>query len=207
MRAGRGVQFFAAYGLGWQVMDFRGHEMLWHGGGANGMPVYMAILPDDEIGVLVMTNSWEAGTLRGALAARILDSLFDVKESRDWAGEAFEADRRAAARAAEEAAATEKTRLPNTKPSRPLDAYAGIYVDPVLGDLVITHEGGKLTLQFARGERADLEHWHHDVFRVRWHDRAFEWADTFALFGLAANGVPRRIDMQLYRDQIEAIRR
>src|SRR6185436_11936969 len=38
MRAARNVNFFAAYGLGWQVMDHRGHPMLWHSGNADGMP-------------------------------------------------------------------------------------------------------------------------------------------------------------------------
>jgi CubicO group peptidase (beta-lactamase class C family) len=206
MREARGVHFFGAYGLGWQVMDFRGHEMLWHSGSADGMPVYMAILPDDDIGVLVMTNSWDAGTLHGALAARILDTLLGVKEPKDWAGETIEAQQRAAKRAAEELAALEKTRIPNTKPSRALDAYAGTYVDPVIGDITITNENGKLVMQAARGERADLEHWHHDVFRVRWRDRAYEFADSFAAFGLGVDGAPRRLDMRIYRDTIEAVR-
>jgi CubicO group peptidase (beta-lactamase class C family) len=198
MRAARGVRFFAAYGFGWQVMDLHGHKMLWHSGNADGMPVYMAILPDERIGVLVMTNSWEAGTLHGALAARILDTLLGEKEPRDWAKEAFQPNR---------PAPSEPPRIAGTKPSRPLEAYAGTYVDRVVGDITITADAGKLTMQVARGERADLEHWHHDVFRVRWRDRVYEFADTFAAFALGTDGVPRRLDMQLYRDQIEAVRR
>ena len=207
MRAARGVHFFGAYGLGWQVMDFHGHKMLWHSGNADGMPVYMAILPAEKIGVLVMTNSWAAGTLHGALASRILDTLLQEKEPRDWAAELLEANRKANARAAEEQAATEKARIPNTKPSRPIDAYAGTYTDTLHGDLVVSHSDGRLTLQFAGGQKADLEHWHHDVFRVRWHDRVYEFADAFATFGLDATGTPRRLEMRLYRDQIEAVRR
>ena len=206
MRAARGVHYFAAYGLGWQVMDFQGHKMLWHSGSADGMPVYMAILPVEKIGVAVMTNSWEAGTLHGALAARIFDTLLG-NPPRDWAKETHESGMRALERALAERAATEKARIPDTKPSRPLEAYAGTYVDPLHGDLVITHEQGKLTFVFAGGEAATLEHWHHDVFQLRWTDRANDWADTLIAFGLDVNAVPRRLEMTLGRDRIEAVRR
>lgn len=206
MRADRGVHFFGGYGLGWQVMDYHGHKMLWHSGSADGMPVYMAILPMEKIGVAVLTNSWEAGTLHGALAARILDTLLGTAEPRDTAKETIEAQKRASARGAEERAAMEKARIPNTKPSRPLDAYAGTYVDAMHGDLVIAHANGKLTLQFAGRETADLEHWHHDVFYVRWHDRVYGWADGLATFALDPNGKPRRMEMQLWRDRLDAVR-
>jgi len=199
MRAARGVEFFAAYGMGWQVMDFRGHKMLWHSGGADGMPVYMCILPDDEIGAVVMTNSWEAGVLHGAIAARILDTLLGNPLT-DTAGEVIEAQRRASVPEPEPA------RIAGTKPSRPLDAYAGTYVDPLYGDMVVTHDGDKLTLQFGGGEKADLEQWQYDIFRVHWHDRAYSWADTFATFALDATATPRRLDLRVGRDDVEGVR-
>jgi CubicO group peptidase (beta-lactamase class C family) len=200
MRAGRGVKFFAAYGLGWQVMDFRGHRMLWHSGSADGMPVYMCILPDDRLGVLVMTNSWESGVLHGALAARILDTLLG-NPLQDTAAEVIAAQRRASA------PAPEPQRIAGAKPSRPLDAYAGTYTDPLYGDMVVTHDGGRLALQFGGGEKADLEPWHYDVFRVRWQDRVNGWTDTFAQFALDAEGKPRRLDMRVGRDDVEAVRK
>lgn len=206
MRAARGVQFFAAYGLGWQVMDFRGRKMLWHSGSADGMPVYMAILPDEKAAVLVMTNSWEAGTLHGAIAARVFDTLLGIPERRDWAAESLLGFRRSAKQTAEELAAMEKGRILNTSMSAPLDSYAGTYVDPLYGDMVVKREESGLTLQFGGGELADLQHWHHDVFRLRWRDRANEWADTLAAFALDVNGTPRRLEVHLWRDTIEAVR-
>lgn len=196
MRAARHVEFFGAYTLGWQLMDYRGHKMLWHSGRADGMPVYMCILPADRIGVAVMTNSWEAGNLHGMIAGRILDVLLGVPDSKTIA-----------ARPAAPPPAAD-VRIADTKSSRPLDAYAGTYVDSVHGDMVVTLEGGKLTMRFgAGGELADLEHWHHDVFRVRWHDRAYVWADTLAAFALDAAGTPRRFETRMNTDVIEAIRR
>jgi CubicO group peptidase (beta-lactamase class C family) len=174
MRKSRGVHFFGAYALGWQVMDYRGHSMFWHSGGADGMPTYMAILPEDGIGVCVMVNSWTAPTLHGAIAARVLDTLLGL-ETKDHA-----------ARPTPPAPPAPPKRIESTKPSRPLDAYAGTYVDELHGDMVVKLENGKLALQFAGGETADVEHWHHDVFRVKWRERAYNWADTFAAFALDA---------------------
>ncbi len=195
MRASRGVQFFAAYGLGWQVMDFRGRRMLWHSGNANGMPVYMALLPDEKIGVCVMVNSWNAPVLHGALASRIFDVLLGVKEPKDWAGTP-EPPR----------PSNEPKRIAGTQPSRPLDAYAGTYADDLYGDMTVALRDGKLTLQFGPGLVADLEHWHYDVFRARWRDRTYEYADTMVTFALDPEGTPRRLTMQVWRTEIDARR-
>lgn len=201
MRAARNVHFFAGYGLGWQVMDFRGHKMLWHSGSADGMPVYMCILPNEKIGVLVMTNSWAAGTLHGLLAGRILDTMLGTPNPTDGLADLVAANKK------NNAVPPDPPRTPNTKPSRPLDAYAGTYVDVPHGDLVVKHDNGKLTLQFGGGEVGDLEHWHHDVFRVRWQDRVNGWADALAAFALDAEGRPVRFEMKMGRDVIEGIRR
>lgn len=195
MRAARGVEHFAAYGLGVQVMDFRGRKMLWHSGNANGMPTYMAMLPEEKIGVCVMLNSWTAPTLHGALASRILDTLLEVKEPRDWAGKPPADETK------------EPMRIAGTSPSRPIEAYAGTYVDELYGDMTVTHRDGKLSLRFGQGEIADLEHWHHDVFRVRWRDRTYNYADTMVSFALDAEAVPRRLHMRMWRADIDATRR
>jgi CubicO group peptidase (beta-lactamase class C family) len=206
-RASRGLEHFATYGLGWQVWDFRGHPLLWHSGNATGMPVYMALLPHEKIGVCVMVNTWNAPILHGALAARIFDVLLGVEKPTDWAGDALAANRRSVQRAVDQEVAVEKARVRDTKPSRPLDAYAGDYEDQPHGTMAMQLKDGKLTLTFAGGEVADLEHWHYDTFRVRWRDRIYDYADTFATFALDAEGKPRSFVMQMNRDTIDAKRR
>ena len=205
MRAARGVHFFGAYALGWQVMDYRGRPMRWHSGNANGMPSYMAILPEQKIGVCVMINTWGAPFLHGALAGRILDTLLG-DPLKDSAGEGLKAHRASLERARKEREELDKAHVLGTKPSRPLEAYAGTYEDELHGPMTIRYTDGKLTLQFANGNTANLEHWHHDTFGVRWHDRVYEWADTFAAFALDSKGTPKSFEMRLGRDTIEAKR-
>jgi CubicO group peptidase (beta-lactamase class C family) len=198
MRAARGVEYFAAYALGWQVFDYFGRPMLWHSGGADGMPTYMAILPREKIGVCVMVNSWGSPILHGVIAGHILDTLLARKDTRDGSADAIRNSYRNPA--------PDPPRIADTKPSRPLDAYAGTYEDELHGAMVIRHENGKLTLQFAGSDTANLEHWHYDTFRVRWSDRAYEWYDTLATFTLDAEGNPKSFAMRLNRDAIEARR-
>ncbi|HYC90318.1 MAG TPA: serine hydrolase [Thermoanaerobaculia bacterium] len=194
MRAARGVRFFAGYGLGWQVMDYHGHRMFWHSGGADGMPTYAAILPEEKIGVAVMVNTWHAPILHGTIAGRILNELLGRESKPDWAGKLVP-------RAAELPA-----RTPDTKPSVAPEQYAGTYVDELYGDMVVTHANGKLTFQFGGGLTGELEHWHYDTFRLRWHERVYDWADTQVTFALDASGKPARVDFRAGRAEVSGVR-
>jgi CubicO group peptidase (beta-lactamase class C family) len=46
-----------AYGLGWMIGQYRNHRLIEHGGGIDGFQTECMLLPDDGIGVAVMTNT------------------------------------------------------------------------------------------------------------------------------------------------------
>ncbi|HEX8696326.1 MAG TPA: serine hydrolase [Longimicrobium sp.] len=207
MRASRQVEGYAGYGLGWNVMDYRGRPLLWHSGNSDGMPSYMAILPKDGIGVVVMLNSWGASVLHGELVSRVLDTLLGLP-TRDYSGELMARTHEAERRAREAAAREDSARVRGTRPTLPLDAYAGVYADSLYGEIAVAREGEKLTLRMGKGEIADLEHWHHDTFRVLWRDDLFrEYFSTLVTFSLDARPAPAMLGMRLNRDWIEARRR
>lgn len=56
-------------------------------------------------------------------------------------------------------------RVPNTKPSLPLAAYAGTYADSAFGEMTIRDDNGRLSFDFGPMRRGTLEHWHFDTFR------------------------------------------
>src|SRR5690625_7854758 len=64
-------------------------------------------------------------------------------------------------------------RTPGTTPSLPLVAYEGTYADSLYGPLSITLEDDHLVLRYSPEYVADLEHWHHDTFRVHWRSIGF----------------------------------
>lgn len=45
------------YALGWGSFYYRGHRLIWHNGGIDGYLSYVGFLPDDQIGIVVLTNS------------------------------------------------------------------------------------------------------------------------------------------------------
>ena len=166
----------------------------------------MAILPKEKIGVAVMMNTWGAPLLHGALASRILDTLLGLP-LKDTSGEALAAYRRLEQRDAESRAAREKSRVAGTHPTAPLESYAGTYVDPVFGDMTVSVEGDHLVLRFGAGALADLAHWQHDSFDVRWRDPVDrEDFATFANFALDQNGRPSRLEMEIRNTRIDATR-
>ncbi len=207
MRRGRQVEHYPGYGLGWNVMDYRGRPLLWHSGNSDGMPSYMAILPKDGLGVVVMLNTWGASVLHGELTARILDAYLGLP-TRDYSGELLALAREAEARGQAARAREDSARVPGTRPTLPLDAYAGVYADSLYGDVTVAREGDALTLRMGRGEVADLEHWHHDTFRVLWRDELFrEVFTTLVTFSLDQTPAPAALRMRLNRDWVEARRR
>jgi hypothetical protein len=69
----------------------------------------------------------------------------------------------AAARAAREE--RQRTREPNTRPSREREAYVGTYTNAAYGPCRITLEAGRLVWRWG-AFRGILEHYHHDTFTV-----------------------------------------
>ena len=66
----------------------------------------------------------------------------------------------------------EEARVPDTKPSLPLSAYAGTYGGQMYGDARVTEENGRLVVRLLPSPNyvGDLEHWHFDTFRIKWRE-------------------------------------
>lgn len=206
MKAARHVRGWAGYGMGWNVMDYRGHPLLWHSGNAEGQPSIMAILPDDRLGVVIMMNTWGAGLLHGLLLDRVLDEYLGFPPE-DPSGRAL--PRRQAIRNADRQAWDElaRTRIPGTSPSHLLAAYAGVYLDSLYGRQTVALEGGHLTMRMGAGEVADLSHWHYDTFLATWRDPVLrEEYPVLVTFSSGANGRVNRLTAQINRDLVRSTR-
>lgn len=66
-----------AYGLGWVVEQMNGHVLVRHGGTINGFRAEFARFVDDNLAVIVLTNSYEASTdaIAAGVASRYIDGL------------------------------------------------------------------------------------------------------------------------------------
>jgi len=187
------VPSFSEYGMGWSLRDYRGHKVVTHTGGLSGMTSRTLLVPDQKLGIVILTNAETSA--HTALAWWIMDRYLGAPQT-DWTA-AFAASTR---RGVERAAAAERqaaaARARNTRPSLPLARYAGPYTDPLYGDAGIAVENGRLVLRFAHSPAfvADLEHWHYDTFVARFRERTT--ADAYVTFTLDPAGSVASFGMQ-----------
>lgn len=191
--------YLSAYALGWGLSTFYGQPMLSHGGGLWGMTTFIAVLPEQKLGVFVSNNQMSPAPR--AVANDIIDQfLADVTSDagKDWLSIVAEAsgDRKSDAAAA--VAEAEAARAADSSPSLPLDAYVGTYRDPWYGEILISmRDDGHLWFHSGRSERLSgpLEHFQYDTFIARWTDRQL-MADAYVSFSLTPEGGVERIRMK-----------
>lgn len=153
-----------AYGLGWRIGDYRGHRLVEHGGGIDGFLTELMFLPEDGIGLVVLTNS-TTSVLGKVVAYRVLDELLEL-EPVPW-HDRFKSRYDAAVGGMKEArAATVRVEAPLP---RPTDAYVGEYEHPGYGTFTITAEGDRLVPSFGT-LKIELKHRHFDVFDLEWRE-------------------------------------
>jgi hypothetical protein len=178
---------FRGYALGFGIHDYRGNKVVTHTGGLPGYVSKLTMIPDLELGVMVLTNQ-ESTEAFSAVTFHVLDYYFGAAGT-DWLGGYLKVrDRQMAAFAeAEKKAASERNA--SSRPSLQLDRYAGTYRDAWYGDIEIKHVNGKLVMSFTRSPSliGDLEHWQYDTYVVRWRDRELR-ADAYVTFSLNPDG-------------------
>jgi CubicO group peptidase (beta-lactamase class C family) len=187
---------FYGYGEAWFLSDYRGQRLVWHTGGWPGMVSRVTLVPELHLGVVVLTNQ-ESGAAFNAVTYRALDAYLNPSQKTDWVAVYDKAVKHAAAQADDSVAKHAAARDKNSKPSLALAKYAGTYRDPWYGDVIISHEHGKLRLRFSKTAQlvGTMTPWQHDTFTVRWDDRALN-ADAFVDFSLDVDGHIREMRMQ-----------
>jgi CubicO group peptidase (beta-lactamase class C family) len=159
---------FLSYGMGWFLSDYRGRKLVEHGGAIDGMRAEVAMIPEEKIGVVVLTNL-HGTILPHALAYRVLDSYLGAPPQ-DWCAELLKVVKDAEDRAKVAQKKAEDERVKGTTPSLALEKYAGTYLSEMYGDAKIEFANNKLVLRFGPNYTGDLEHWNYDSFRVTWRD-------------------------------------
>ncbi len=182
---------FLNYGMGWFLSDFRGKKLVEHGGAIDGMRALVAMIPEKNVGVVILTNL--SGTLLPQfLSYRIFDAYVG-EQPRDWQAEQFSKIKalETQGKAAQEKALAE--RVFGTKPSVELQNYAGTYRSDMYGDAEIELISGKLVVHFGPNFTGDLDQWNYDTFRVNWRDVV--QGKGFIQFGLNAKGKVDNVDL------------
>lgn len=192
-------QHFRGYGLGFSVSDYRGRFVAEHGGAADGMFSHLTLAPEERLGFVILTNS--DTSLSSALSYVILDTYLGG-DGRDWNRLFLDRARRGAEQRRQERERITKARLQDTKPSLPLERYAGRYVSTLYGDATVTLEQSGLVLRLVPNPDmvADLTHWHADTFELTWR-RPFPWfGNGRALFVLDHDATVTELKLDVPND-------
>jgi len=165
---------YAGYGLGWGVSDYYGNRMITHGGGYDGMYSQVAMLPEQNLGIVILTNTMKG--IATPLRYYIINQFIN-KESKDFSQEALDNLPEKSA-VEKEIEAQKRARVYNTQPTLDHGKYAGTYNTSMHGPIHIVYDGDDLFLNFERapGLTARLDHWHYDTWEIKW-DNVHAWFD------------------------------
>jgi len=163
---------FGGYGLGWGLQDFHGRMQVSHGGGYDGMISSVTMIPDEKLGIVVLTNGMNAPTT--AVTNYVLNAFLGLEE-KDWSAEMLEKNKKQQSEDKRIQERKEK-RILGTKPSLSVEKYAGAYNAAIYGKIEVKLEDEKLRIYFEHTPElsATLEHWHYDVWKINW-DKTQAW--------------------------------
>lgn len=152
-----------SYGMGWFLSHYRGRPWVHHGGSIDGFKALVTFLPREGIGVVVLTNL-NGTSVPEMIALNVFDRLLGLDQV-PWSARYKETRDKRRAEAEKRKAEPDKDRKMGTRPSHPLGDYAGEYIHPAYGTLMVTLDGDGL-----RAKRWDTEytaaHYHYDVFEL-----------------------------------------
>jgi len=186
---------FRGYALGFEVHDYRGKKVVTHTGGLPGYLSEVTMVPELGLGVVVLTNQ-ESGAAFISVTNWILDHYLGAVPM-DWVDAYLKLMARQKAAYAEAGQKAAAGRHVSSKPSLPLECYAGTYNDGWYGDIEIAFENDKLVMRFTKTALlvGEMEHWQYDSFIVRWRDRELR-ADAYVTFALKPDGTIDQAKME-----------
>ncbi len=188
---------FAGYGLGWFLSDKGGNMAVEHTGGLPGMLSRTFLIPDIELGIVVLTNTHEDGAgLFTAVTNTLVDHYLGL-EPTDWIGSMSSL---LTLRRSGGDSVTEKVwdQVDSADASH-IDPrnYIGIYEDAWFGKMEVLEKDGQLWMKSHRSPKLNgpMYFYQANTFAIKWAYRDMN-CDAFAMFTLDQEGIAQGIKMK-----------
>lgn len=182
---------FYTYGLGFFLEDFGGHKLVWHAGDIDGMASALALVPDEHLAVVALSNMNENRAPEGVVFHVLQAYLGLPRRDVSAAMHAYIQKENAESATADKKLAAARGPTSQAAPL-PLTAYAGGYSDPLYGAAQVSEEGDHLVLHLGNPMFVgDLQHWNGNTFRVQWRYRFY--GKTYVTFDVNALDEPTRL--------------
>ncbi len=189
---------FSSYGFGFGLSDVNGYKQVSHTGGLEGMVTQITMIPELNLGIIVLTNQQEGGAF-SSITNQIKDAYFGRKGT-DWVKDlsARRNQNLAGAQHLMDSIWNEIDGFQKSAKTKPeLALFTGTYTDPWLGDIYISIKNGKPWFDSKRSPKltGELFPYKGNTFVVKWRDRSMD-ADAFVNFSLDEQGKAAGITMR-----------
>lgn len=189
---------FASYGLGFVLNDEKGYKRVSHTGGLEGMVTQITMIPELNLGIIVLTNQQE-GNAFASITNQIKDGYYGIKGT-DRVAE-YSAGRKlqmAGANRMVDSIWKEIEMVQRSGKEKPdINLFTGTYRDVWFGDVVISVKNGKPWFDSKRSPKltGEIFYYKGNTYVVKWRDRSMD-ADAYLNFSLDENGKGSGIKMR-----------
>lgn len=146
------------YCEGWVHSEYKPYPILWHNGGTSGMKSMAAMVPEECIGIVILSNLYESFVPEAL--CRFWFDLWFGNPLIDWSLKLLRKQ-----------ATVEGLQAPPVAytPPRPLKNYTGTYYNNLYGPITIAKDNRSLTVTMGpRKIRKKFKHWGGDTFVLYW---------------------------------------
>ena len=157
----------ASYASGWVYLSRSPHALIHHSGGIPGYSSHVALIPDAKVGIALLCNRGEAGSLR-----KILEKFYELFSGQSPSSPPLNLD---SPLAPMPAPPRPHDRRPGTaavqSPPLPLDRYRGVYANPAYGKFKVVREAYRLVAFWGpKHLKTNLEPFSGSTFLISWPD-------------------------------------
>ena len=151
-----------AYCMGWMCRESRPYPVIWHNGGTTSMKTMVAFIPQEKIGIVILSN------LITDLPEHLAFKFFERYTGKSLQFSDLE-KLAASGKAKKESEDKKPDRPKDPAPPMALEKYAGVYANDIYGTVNVAVSGGKLTLTIGpKHIRMTLAPWDRDTFMLYW---------------------------------------
>ncbi|MEP2058401.1 MAG: serine hydrolase [Maribacter litoralis] len=188
---------FSGYGLGWFLSDINGFFKVEHSGLIAGMSSEVILIPEIELGIVVLNNSEGADLMNGLMGFNLLDEYLKLETGINWLDLAKNLQqRRQQMRGSDSDEVWAKVES-NKDIKIDKEDYLGIYEDPWFGKVEVEERNGHLWFKSHKSPRLNgkMAYYNGNSFAIKWEYQDMK-ADAFAIFSLDENGKAQSIKMK-----------
>lgn len=185
----------SGYGYGWEISIEKGNYIVYHQGGASGFSSVTCLLPNYNLGFVILTNTQDTFPIF-SLLNKLVDRLLQL-EDKDWNKHYLKIKKEQP----RIKSVTTNFSKEDHKTIPTIQKYTGVYNNPGYGSIEIVGIDGKLFAQFPE-HKFQLNHHSQDTFEFVEYD---DDTKNLMLF-IKANGIPNVINFDTNdTDDIESL--